>query len=333
MNVPRFQRLRTLLILGRVSNLPTVWSNCLAAWLLAGGSLAARPHSPISGLVLLLLLCTGCSLLYLAGMVLNDVFDIGFDTVHRPERPIPSGRIRRPTAAFLGSGLLVGGLILLVPLSGWWALALAGTILVYNAVHKHTPLGVPLMAGCRALIYPLVGAACGLSLGWTPLGPAVLAMSCWVLAISILARNETRLEARLSPDLLVLLLLAPLSIVSTALVFCRGGLNEVISPLPLFAFFALQATVIRWRRIAPQSDTGFQPVKACASYSEHRLEARATLGQTNPVPQRPNLVPDLLAAIPLVDLMMVAPRPGLAYLPFFAFTALALFLRRSIPPS
>ena len=30
-------KLRTLLILGRVSNLPTVWSDCLAAWWLGGG--------------------------------------------------------------------------------------------------------------------------------------------------------------------------------------------------------------------------------------------------------------------------------------------------------
>ncbi len=30
-------QLRTLLILGRVSNLPTVWSNCLAGWWLGGG--------------------------------------------------------------------------------------------------------------------------------------------------------------------------------------------------------------------------------------------------------------------------------------------------------
>ena len=29
--------LRTLLILGRVSNLPTVWLNCLAGWRLGGG--------------------------------------------------------------------------------------------------------------------------------------------------------------------------------------------------------------------------------------------------------------------------------------------------------
>ena len=31
-------RLRTLLILGRVSNLPTVWSNALAGWWLGGGN-------------------------------------------------------------------------------------------------------------------------------------------------------------------------------------------------------------------------------------------------------------------------------------------------------
>ena len=29
--------IRTLLVLGRVSNLPTVWSNCLAGWLIAQG--------------------------------------------------------------------------------------------------------------------------------------------------------------------------------------------------------------------------------------------------------------------------------------------------------
>jgi hypothetical protein len=38
MNRDFFRQLRTLLILGRVSNLPTVWSNCLRA----GGSAAAK---------------------------------------------------------------------------------------------------------------------------------------------------------------------------------------------------------------------------------------------------------------------------------------------------
>src|SRR5262249_53072219 len=78
---PLSHRVRTLLVLGRVSNLPTVWSNCLAAWLLAGGG----PWSRL-GLVAL-----GSSFIYTGGMFLNDAFDIEFDRKHRPERPIISG--------------------------------------------------------------------------------------------------------------------------------------------------------------------------------------------------------------------------------------------------
>ena len=61
--------LRTLLLLGRISNLPTVWSNCLAGWILGGGGTALR----------LALLCLGASCLYIAGMFLNDAFDAEFD--------------------------------------------------------------------------------------------------------------------------------------------------------------------------------------------------------------------------------------------------------------
>src|SRR5881392_1903166 len=64
---------RTLLVLGRVSNLPTVWSNCLAGWLLGGGGRWA----------LLAWACVGTSLLYVAGMFLNDAFDFNFDRQHR----------------------------------------------------------------------------------------------------------------------------------------------------------------------------------------------------------------------------------------------------------
>src|SRR6202021_3338880 len=80
MNYPFF---RPLLFLGRVSNLPTVWSNCLAGWWLAGGgNFKALP-----------LLLAGTSFLYIGGMFLNDAFDVGFDRQRRAERPIPSGQI------------------------------------------------------------------------------------------------------------------------------------------------------------------------------------------------------------------------------------------------
>src|SRR5262245_55028336 len=76
--------IRTFLVLARASNLPTVWTNCLAGWMLAGGGDWRR----------LLALCVGASFLYTGGMFLNDAFDADFDQKHRPMRPIPSGAIK-----------------------------------------------------------------------------------------------------------------------------------------------------------------------------------------------------------------------------------------------
>ena len=92
--------IRTLLLLGRVSNVPTVWSNCLAGWLLAGGGEWNR----------LAILSLAASCLYVGGMYLNDAFDAPFDRQHRPERPIPSGAIGLPAVwawgfVWLGAGL------------------------------------------------------------------------------------------------------------------------------------------------------------------------------------------------------------------------------------
>ncbi len=74
--------LRIALRLGRVSNLPTVWTNVAAAAVLAGVPLASLG---------VLALALACSLFYVGGMFLNDAFDREFDRRVRPERPIPSG--------------------------------------------------------------------------------------------------------------------------------------------------------------------------------------------------------------------------------------------------
>src|SRR5215216_6108946 len=77
--------IRTLLLLGRVSNLPTVWSNCLAGWIISGRAEWQK----------LILIGGGTSFLYIGGMFLNDAFDAEFDYQHLSERPIPSGAISR----------------------------------------------------------------------------------------------------------------------------------------------------------------------------------------------------------------------------------------------
>ena len=104
---------KSLLLLGRVSNLPTVWSNCLASWLLAGGTLLET-----ADLQRFSWLIVGATLLYLAGMFLNDAFDVRFDKEHRTERPIPSGAISAKAVWVWGITQMVIGLGCLVWIFG-----------------------------------------------------------------------------------------------------------------------------------------------------------------------------------------------------------------------
>ena len=147
--------------LGRVSNLPTVWTNVLTGVVLAG----THPR-PVTVAILLVSL----SSFYVAGMYLNDAFDRDIDRVQRPERPIPSGQVGAQTVFTFGFGLLVLGLGLLLWTgyglqqgTGWRAplagLALAGTIVVYDWYHKDNPLGPLIMGACRMLVYITAGLA------------------------------------------------------------------------------------------------------------------------------------------------------------------------------
>src|SRR6185369_8742372 len=114
--------MRAFLVLGRVSNLPTVWSNCLAVWLLGGGG--RWDHFA--------LLCLGATLLYTGGMFLNDAVDEAFDRQYRPERPIVAGLISARTVWVLSFGWLVAGWLLFFLLS--WASTLAASFLLLAIV-------------------------------------------------------------------------------------------------------------------------------------------------------------------------------------------------------
>ncbi|WP_334149112.1 UbiA family prenyltransferase [Hyphomicrobium sp.] len=170
-----------LVRLARISNLPTIWSNVLAASVLAGGMEA-------SGLAIVLL---AMSLLYTGGMVLNDAFDREIDRRERPERPLPSGAIT-PFAAFaVGGGLLLAGVLGLASFgteSALAGLALAGTILAYDAWHKGNPLSPVLMGLCRGLVYIGTALAAQAALSG-PILAAALALLVYVVALTELAKR------------------------------------------------------------------------------------------------------------------------------------------------
>jgi 4-hydroxybenzoate polyprenyltransferase len=88
--------------LGRISNLPTVWTNVLAGTVLAAGTVGIMDGK-------LLLLLVALSLFYIGGMFLNDAFDSEFDAKARPDRPIPSGRVSAREVFGYGFALLGAG--------------------------------------------------------------------------------------------------------------------------------------------------------------------------------------------------------------------------------
>ena len=89
--------LSVALRLGRISNLPTVWTNTLV-----GVTLAGSPPFDMRVFVLLVAL----SLFYIGGMFLNDAFDREFDARTRPDRPIPAGQVTAGTVFGSGFGML-----------------------------------------------------------------------------------------------------------------------------------------------------------------------------------------------------------------------------------
>ena len=176
-------QLRTLLALGRVSNLPTVWSNCLAGWWLSGGGNYWK----------LPLLLAGVSSLYTGGMFLNDAFDAEFDRQRRPSRPIPSGKISPELVWRFGWMWLALGILLLLFLgkaAGALAIVLAIFILVYDALHKVITASPWLMGACRFWVYVIAGTAGvgGLN-GWPIFCGAALAL--YVAGLSYVARRES----------------------------------------------------------------------------------------------------------------------------------------------
>ena len=149
---------RALLVLGRVSNLPSIWSNCLCGWLIGVGYAGL---DTIVDWTMLLCLCIGATAIYLGGMYLNDACDVAFDRNFRKERPIPSGAISESAVWKIGIGLLAAGVGLLSLQGGTTALltlALFNCVLVYNFLHKKIKWSPVLIATCRFLLI-LVGAS------------------------------------------------------------------------------------------------------------------------------------------------------------------------------
>lgn len=234
--------LKAWLELARISNLPTAWTNVLAGWLLAGGQLQDQR---------LLWLLLGGSLLYSGGMILNDAADAGYDREHRKERPIPRGAVSVGAAWSGGLSFMVFGVAACVLGGGagfGLSLALVAAILGYNLYHKPWAGSVIVMGSCRTLLY-LVAASGVLGLDavrWSlDLWSSAVSLGCYVVGLSLLARQESRPKESLRGVfrwLPICLLLMPTPI---GLSVFSGGVTACALPVLFLSLVAGSVSLVR----------------------------------------------------------------------------------------
>jgi len=231
---PRLSRPRAYLLLSRVSNLPTVWSNALAGWIAAGGSVGGDAAGRAT------MVAAATSLLYVGGMFLNDAFDAGYDRVHRPDRPVPSGSVR------LGEAFAVAFLLLAVG-TAWlasaglrpflWGLCLAAAIVLYDFRHKGFSLGPVLMGACRGLVYCVAGSAVA-ALSSSVYVPALL-LTAYTASLTIVARQAGPRAPTVVP-----LMIAGMSLIDGAVIAWNGGgTTALVGPVCFVLTLALQRVV------------------------------------------------------------------------------------------
>ena len=187
-----------------------------------------------------LLTATAC--LYGGGVVLNDYFDRGVDAIERPERPLPSGRVRPAAAASFGGILLIAGVFAASRSTREGAVIaclIAAAIIVYDTWSKHHwLLGPATMGACRGLNLMLGIAAvpAALTARWE-LG---LLPFTYICAITAVSRGEVHGGRR---RIAGLAMAAVGGVVAVLLVLGTG------SPLTLLLAIALGWRVLRalWR--------------------------------------------------------------------------------------
>jgi 4-hydroxybenzoate polyprenyltransferase len=208
---------------------------------------------------------------------------------------VPSGQVSLPLVWRLGWVWLGLGLCCFALISGAsliLALALTALIILYNAIHKRTPLAVILMGACRFLLYVLGSAAAtGIS------GLAIwggLALAAYVSGLSYLARKESLLSrVQWWP---VLTLATPIGL---ALLANGPEYRERVFYLSLLlVIWILPSLRFVFRKEAPQ--IGFA-------------------------------VANLLAGIVLVDIIATVGEPPVSALVFAGLFLLALVLQRYVP--
>lgn len=251
--------------------------------------------------------------LYWAGMALNDHADRFVDVFERPERPLPSGRVRPGTALALAGGLTAAGLGI-AALSGGVrtlivAVPLAGVVWGYDLAWKDGPAGPLAMAAARGLDV-LLGTGGGVG-AMRSATPAAAVVGVHTLAVTVLSRSEVSGASRR-----VAATTAALSsgAAGGALAVLRRGRHPAagLVPRPQRALAAALAGVYTWR---------FGTAQAAVARDGRAETVRKAVGA------------GIISLMPLQASLIAGRGEPLAALPVAAAGPLARRLARKVSPT
>lgn len=202
------------LLLIRAPNLFTVPSNILSGYF-------ATTLLGDANITQLLLLIFSSIFLYVAGIILNDYFDINVDRKERPNRPLASGKITKRSALLIATSLIVAGNVLSWSVS--WnsfiiSFCLTIVIFIYNYWLKRNRAGNPLTMGSARFLNVLLGGSSALGLVTKMDLTLVFIGYCLFLytaSISLLSMKEVSTGERLSNKAWIPIVLSFLTVLLT----------------------------------------------------------------------------------------------------------------------
>jgi 4-hydroxybenzoate polyprenyltransferase len=183
--------LRQYLLLIRLPNTFTAPSNILTGYF----AIISPAYAHSQQLFILIL---SSVLIYIAGTVFNDYFDIEIDLKERPYRPLPAGTITKQKAFVIAIVSLVSANILAFAVS-WSSFVistiLSATVISYDFRLKNTVIG-PITMGAARFLNVILGASPALFVllannnFFVRMIFVSLSIFLYVLAISLLSRKE-----------------------------------------------------------------------------------------------------------------------------------------------
>jgi 4-hydroxybenzoate polyprenyltransferase len=202
------------LLLIRAPNLFTVPSNILSGYF-------ATSLLGDANITQLLLLIFSSIFLYVAGIILNDYFDINVDRKERPNRPLASGQITKRSALLIATSSIVAGNVLSWSVS--WnsfiiSFCLTIVIFIYNYWLKRSRAGNPLTMGSARFLNVLLGGSSALGLVTKMDLTLVFVGYCLFLytaGISLLSMKEVSKGERLSNKAWIPIVLSFLTVLLT----------------------------------------------------------------------------------------------------------------------